>query len=57
LEEVQETSRDKYEPYGDKIDGRKVKPPKTANNPTQKNDCLTTIAEPKVMNQTFLKGI
>lgn len=59
LIELDETQRDKFEPCGSKIEGRKVKPPKTPDNPTQKNDCENKIAEPQLpeANQKFLKGV
>jgi len=58
LIELDDTQRDTFEPCGSKIEGRKVKPPKTPENPAQKNDCEMSIAEPQSLtNQKFLMGV
>lgn len=58
LIELDDTQRDKIEPCAEKIEGRKVTPPKTEGNPRQKNDCELRIAEPEnLKDQNFLKHV
>lgn len=57
LIEVDETQRDTFDRCGAKMDSRKNMNPATAENPTRKSNCEIKIAEPKKIDQKFLKSL